>query len=73
MNTKYWLDSKTVRSVLLGALPTVYYVAKLFGFELPEGLLEQIVEGVAALLTLVSLIGAFIGRMKADQPLGFSK
>lgn len=73
METKFWLDSVTVRATLLGFVPAVYQIAKLGGLDLPDGLLEQVVEGFAAVLTLVSLVGVFIGRFKADKPLGFSK
>lgn len=73
MDQKHWLDSTTVRATLLGTVPAVYAVSRAFGLDLPDGLLETIVNGLAAVLTLVSLAGAFIGRFKADKPLTFEK
>lgn len=71
MNSKYWLDSTTVKATLLGAIPAVYQVARLLGLDLPDGLLEQVVNGLAAVLALVSIVGAFVGRVKAEKPLHF--
>lgn len=74
METKYWLDSVTVRGNLLAVLPAIYAVCKIFGLEIPEGLLDQIIDGIAAVLTLVSIVMIFIGSFKKDRrPLGFSK
>lgn len=70
---KYWLDSSTIRSTILGAVPAIYAVAKVFGLDLPDGIIEQIADGVAAVAMLVSIIGAFIGRLKADKPITFKK
>lgn len=73
MDTKFWLDSNTVRGILVAAIPTVYQLAKLAGLEIPDGTLESIVDGCAAVLQLAGLVLAFWGRHTADKPLGYSK
>lgn len=71
--TKFWLQSNTVRGILIAALPTIYAIAKAMGLDLPDGALEQVVDGVAALLSVIGLVVAFVGRHKAEKPLGYSK
>lgn len=64
MNYTYWLDSSTVRAALLGFIPAAYAIAKAFGLDLPDGTFENIVNGVAALLNVISLTYVLIGRFK---------
>jgi len=71
METKFWLNSTTIRALLLGLLPTAYQLAKVLGLDLPDGLLEQSIDGVSAITSLASIIWAFIGRIKAEKPLSF--
>jgi len=73
MQTKYWLNSTTVRAALLGGIPAVYAVARLFGLDLPDGTLEDVVNGIAAVLNIVSIVGVFMGRFKANAPLTTDK
>lgn len=73
METKYWLDSTTVRGVFLALIPTVYQVCRLFGLHLPDGILEPIADGISALIQLIGLLVAFWGRHTASQPLRYEK
>lgn len=73
MDTKHWLDSTTIKANLVGIVPAVYAISRVFGLHIQDGLLEEIVNGIAATLTLISLVGVFIGRFKANQPLTLEK
>ncbi|MFA6171966.1 MAG: hypothetical protein WCW77_00145 [Patescibacteria group bacterium] len=73
MGSKYWLDSQTIRNILLAIIPFLALVLKSFGFEFTPNdqndLIDLIVSLVAAVSGLYFLIKAMIGRFKADRPL----
>jgi hypothetical protein len=66
MQKTFWLDSTTVRAALLGFVPAAYTILKAFGLDLPEGVLENIVEGIAAVLTVISLVYVLKGRFNPE-------
>ncbi|MFA6429761.1 MAG: hypothetical protein WCV84_04670 [Patescibacteria group bacterium] len=73
MEQKYWLDSSTVRASLLQMLPVMVLVLKMFGIEIGDGETQSIVEGITAIVSLVGVVYAIVGRAKADKPLTFTK
>jgi hypothetical protein len=54
-DTKFWLDSTTVRGALVTVLPAIALILKAFDIDIGEGERENIVDGIAA---LAGLIGA---------------
>ena len=69
MDYKNWLESLTVRSQLLQSVGAIYAIAKLAGLDLPDGIVESIVNGGCALAFVIGGIGVLVGRWKAKKPL----
>lgn len=67
METKNWLSSLTIQGSLVGTVPAMYAVSKTFGLNLPDGTLEAVVNGVAALMAIASVVMTFVGRLRATQ------
>lgn len=63
------LESLTIQGSLVGVFPAVYTVCKLFGLELPDGSVEAIMNGVAAVMAVSSVVMTFIGRIRATHKL----
>ncbi len=72
-DTKFWLDSTTVRGALVTVLPAIALVLKAFDIDIGEGERENIVDGIAALAGLIGAVYAIIGRFRASKPISTSK
>lgn len=72
-DTKFWLDSTTVRGALVTVLPAIALILKAFDIDLGEGDRENIIDGIAALAGLVGTVYAIVGRFRASKPLSASK
>lgn len=67
--TKWWMDSMTIRGALLTTLPTLVAILKLFGVEIGEGEVNVIVEGLAGIAGLIGGVMAIVGRFRAKHAL----
>jgi len=67
--TKHWSESLTIRGQILQALPALYAVARATGFDLPDGILEALLNGIAAIIFLVGMVASIMGRFRADKGL----
>ena len=72
-DTKFWLDSTTVRGALVTVLPAIALILKAFDIDIGEGERENLVDGIAALAGLVGTVYAIVGRFRASKPLSASK
>lgn len=73
METKWWLDSSTVRASLVAFTAAIVPALRLFGIDIGDGEVKSIVDGICGLITLMSVVWAIIGRFKADKPLTLKK
>lgn len=80
MNSKWWLNSKTVRGALLTVIPTAVLLLKAFGVEIGGDEQTVIVDGIsnvvdalAALVGIYGAIRAIIGRFNASREITFQK
>jgi hypothetical protein len=67
METKFWLDSTTVRGALVTVFPAVILILKAFHVEIGEGEQNTLVDGLVALAGLIGTAYAIIGRFKANS------
>ena len=65
--TKDALSSLTIRGSIMGVLPAAYAILKVFGIEIPEGLLETVVDGAMAAMAIASIFMTYIGRLRAKH------
>lgn len=72
-NTKWWLDSTTIKSTLRAFVPTIVLIAGVFGLQIGEGELTKVIEAIAQIVSSVWVFVEFFniirGRFKADTPL----
>lgn len=66
METKFWLDSTTVRGALVTILPALILILKAFHVDLGDGEKNAIVDGIVAVAGLVGTGYAIIGRFRAS-------
>ena len=59
---KWWLNSQTVRSTLLTAVPTIVTLCALFNVQINNEQVELFVNGVAAVVGLVGIVNLMIDR-----------
>jgi hypothetical protein len=69
MEQKHWLTSLTIQGQLVTALPAIYAIAKMAGLDLPDGTLENIINGVSAVALVVGSIMTVVGRFRATTTL----
>jgi hypothetical protein len=67
METKFWLDSTTVRGALVTILPAFILILKAFHVELGDGERNAIVDGIVAVAGLIGTGYAIIGRFRANS------
>jgi hypothetical protein len=72
-DTKFWLDSTTVRGALVTVLPAIALILKAFDIDIGEGEQENLVDGIAAVAGLIGTVYAIVGRFRASRPLSASK
>lgn len=72
-DTKFWLDSTTVRGALVTTLPAAALFLKAFDVNLGEGEQRNILEGIVALVGLIGTAYAIIGRFRASKWITTSK
>lgn len=73
MEQKWWLNSTTVRGILVAVLPTIALVLKAFGIEFQSEQMNSITDGIVAVVGMIGTIYAIVGRVKADKPLGLKR
>ena len=73
MEQKWWLDSATIRGVLVATLPTLALLLKAFGVEFGSEEQTAIVNGLVGLVGMAGAIYAVIGRFRATKTLGGRK
>jgi uncharacterized protein (DUF697 family) len=73
MQSKWWLNSVTVRAALLSCLPTALLLAKAFGVEIAQEEAESVVDGLAAIIGMVSAVMVIYGRFTAKEPISLEK
>lgn len=66
METKFWLDSTTIRGALVTILPAFILILKAFHVEIGDGERNVIVDGVVAVAGLVGTGYAIVGRFRAS-------
>ncbi len=69
METKNWSESLTIRGQLVQAIPIVYSIGKMAGLDLPDGVLEALVDGASALAFVSGAVMVVIGRLRAKHTL----
>lgn len=67
METKFWLDSTTVRGALITIFPAVILILKAFHVEIGDGEQNAIVDGLVALAGLIGTAYAILGRFRANS------
>jgi uncharacterized protein (DUF697 family) len=70
---KYFLDSSTIRGILLTLVPTISTLLKLFGIEIGAEEQQGIIEGIAGIIGAIGIVIAIIGRKKATMGIRFNK
>ena len=73
MDNKHWLESLTIRGQIVTSLPAIYAIAKMFGLDLPDGVLEALVNGLASACFIVGGAMTVFGRFRANRPLSTGK
>ena len=68
-DTKYWLDSTTIRGALVTVIPAVVLIVKMFGVQIGNGEQQNLIDGVTAIAGLISTVVAIIGRFRATKQL----
>ena len=71
--SKWWLNSTTIRYACLTTAPALVFVLKLFGVDISEGEIGAIVDAIVAIMSAIGVIGILIGRFKANKPLRIAK
>lgn len=64
------LSSMTIQGSIVGILPAVYAMLKAFGFDLPDGSFEAIINGVTAAMAVVTVVMTYFGRKRAETKIG---
>lgn len=73
MDTKYWLDSTTVKATLAQIFPVLVLLLKALGIEILPGEADVIMQGIAGLVAMGGVIYAIYGRSQAMGGLHFKK
>lgn len=73
MEQKHWLDSTTIRAALVTYVPMVVLLLNAFGVEIGDSEQSQIIEGIMAVVGLISLGYVIYGRIRAVASLYFGK
>lgn len=68
-DTKYWLDSTTIRGALVTVIPALVLIVKVFGVQIGSGEQQSLIDGVTAIVGLIGTIVAIIGRFRATKQL----
>jgi uncharacterized membrane protein len=68
-DTKYWLDSTTIRGALVTVIPAVVLIVKMFGVQIGNGEQQNLIDGVTAIAGLIGTVVAIIGRFRATKQL----
>ena len=67
MDSKYWLDSTTIRGALVTVIPVLTLVLKAFGIDFATGEQAHIVDGIVAIAGAIGTALAIYGRFNARQ------
>lgn len=70
MEQKWWLNSATIRGILVAVLPTIAILLKAFGVDFGSDEQTAIINGVVGVIGMAGAIYAVIGRFKATKTLG---
>lgn len=66
----WYFNSTTIKGALLAVLPTVILVLKALGVEVLEGELEKVIDGLAGLAGMASVVVVILERVKNQHILG---
>ena len=73
METKFYLDSQTIRGAIIAAIPIIAMVLKLFGIMMTEDEINLLTDyGFTIASALMGIYGIYmvvVGRWKAETPL----
>ena len=69
METKFWLDSTTIRGALVTVLPALALILKACGIEIGEGERTALIDGIVAITGLIGTVYAIVGRFRATKQL----
>jgi len=71
--TKWWLDSETIKSALVTYIPAIFLVLGLFGVKVTDGEAGSFVSGIVGIVGMVASTKAIIGRFKVSKQIVLKK
>lgn len=67
MEKKLWLNSTTVRGVLIALMPTIVVILNFAGVDLGSEEQQSLIDGVVGVVGLIGAVVAIIGRFNAHK------
>lgn len=69
LQPKPWTESLTIQGQILQVIPAVYGLCRMIGLDLPDGVLEAVLNGFCAVVFVAGMIMSVLGRFRATQKL----